>query len=141
MKKVIFEKFKLVNIALFILTLAAFSIMSLTYNRWFQNADIDHIYRVFDAVYHPIMIIAKWLAGIFVILIFFPSYIFKKWLFFVLPIPLLVTYWLVQDISVYSGGVLYISRAQMAENGMIGLAVITAVFVAGHLIYDWKNKK
>lgn len=141
MKKIILERFKLVNIVLCVLALAVFSFMYLNYNRWFQNADIDYIYRVFDAIYHPVMVVAKWMAGIFLLLLFFPSRIFKKWLFFVLPIPLFVTYWLVQDISVYSGGVLYVSRAQTAENGMIVLAVITAVFVVGHLIYDWKKKK
>jgi hypothetical protein len=141
MKKIIFERYKLVNIILFVAMLIVFTIMTTNYNKWFQNADIGYIYKIFDAIYHPIMIATKWLAGILGGLLLFPSHIFKKWLFFVLPIPLVVTYWLVQNISVNSGGVLHITRAQMAENGMIVLTMVTAVFVVGHLLYDRKKKK
>jgi hypothetical protein len=141
MKSTFFTKTKLFNIVLLILSLAVFATIQLNYSRWIDDADIDYIYRVFDGIYHPLLIISKWLAIILGILLFFPSRIFKKWLMFVLPLPLIATIILIANISVYSSGVLYISRAQMAENGMIILAIITAVFVAGHMLYDWKKKK
>jgi hypothetical protein len=141
MKKIIFERYKLINIILFLVMLIAFTIMNANYNKWFQNADISYVYRVFDAIYHPIMVATKWLACILGMLLLLPSHIFKKWLFFVLPIPLIATYWLVQNISVNSGGILHITRAQMAESGMIVLAVATGLFVAGHLLYDFKKRK
>lgn len=63
----------------------------------------------------------------------------QKWLFFVAPPILLLTYFLVASISVYSGSVLNITRGQMAENGMIGLALVTAVFVLVHCLSDWRG--
>jgi hypothetical protein len=140
MKSIFWEKYKLINIALLGLTLFAFAFVQLNYSRWFVDADIDYIYKVFDGIYHPILVISKWFVGILAVLLFFPSHVFKKWLFFVLPIPLIVTIILIVNISVYSSGVLYISRAQMAKNGMFVLAIITALFIVGCLIYFRKKK-
>lgn len=141
MKSIIFERYKLINIALFFIVLVAFCVMSLNYNRWFQDTDIDNIYKVFDAIYHPAMVSAKWLAAILGVLLLFPAHIFRKWLFYVAPVVLLLTWYLVQGISVYSSNLLNPTRAKMAENGMMLLAVITVVFVIGHLIYDRRKKK
>ena len=141
MKSIIFERYKLMNISLSFIVLVVFCVMSLNYNRWFQDADIDHIYKVFDAIYHPVMVSAQWLAAILGALILVPSRIFRKWLFYVAPPILLLTWYLVQGISVYSSNLLNPTRAKMAENGMMLLAVVTVIFVVGHLIYDRRKKK
>lgn len=139
MKKIIFEKWKLINFGLFLLLLALFIVMYLNYKKWFQNTDIMDIYKSFDSFYHPVMVVSKWLAGIFAFFLIMPSQVFKKWLFFVaLPI-MLVIYYLVQSVSVFSGNLLNPTRAQMAEDGMIVLSGITIVFVLGYLVYDWKK--
>jgi hypothetical protein len=139
MKQIIFEKYKLAHIILTLLVGLALWWMNINYENWYKDIDTASFYNYYYALYAPIFSGGKWLLGILVVLLFFPSRIFKKWLFFVLPIPLFLTYWLVQDISVYGGGVLYISRAQMAENGMLFLAGVTVLFVVGHLLYDWKK--
>ena len=74
------------------------------------------------------------------VLLLFPSRYFRKWLFFIAPVFLFLTYYLVQGISVYSNNLLNPTRAKMAENGMIALAVVTIVFLIGHLIYDRRKK-
>lgn len=141
MKKIIFGKYKLINLLLFVSTAIAFTIMSTTYDRWFKNADIYYIYDVFDGIYHPATVASKWLAGILAALLFFPARIFRKWLFYVAPPILLLTYFLVQGISVYSSNLLNPTRAKMAENGMMFLALVTVIFVSSHLIYEWRKKK
>lgn len=141
MKKIIFEKFKIVNIILFVLAFVGHAVMYINYNRWFQSADIDYIYRVFDGVYHPVMVSLKWLAGILGVLLFVPSQIFRRWLFYIAPFFLLITFYFVQGISVYSGNLLNPTRAKMAENGMIVLAVVTFIFVAGSLVQIYRARK
>ena len=74
-------------------------------------------------------------------LIFFPGYIFRKWLLYVAPPLLLLTIYLIQDISVYSGNLLNPTRAKMAENMMIILALVTVVFVAINLFINWRKNK
>lgn len=141
MKKIILEKFKLINGILLALLIMLLIYMNINYETWFKDVDTYYFYNYYYAIYAPVFAGGKILAIILGGLLFLPSRFFMKWLFFVLPIPLLVTYWAVQDISVYSGGVLYISRAQMATNGMMLLAVVTVVFVAGHLLYDWNIRR
>jgi hypothetical protein len=141
MKNIIFEKYKLVNVSLFIIVLIVFAVMNLNYNKWFQGADIDYIYKVFDSIYHPVMVSAKWLAAILGVLLLFPARIFRKWLFYIAPVVLLLTWYLVQGISVYSSNLLNPTRAKMAENGMMLLAAVTVVFVIGHLVYDRRKNK
>jgi hypothetical protein len=139
MKKIIFEKWKVINLisCVSIAFVVVLIYMYVKQGLCIDNCSID----LKKGMLNPLYSGGKILAMILGVLLLFPSHVFKKWLVFVLPIPLGVTYWLVQDISVYSGGVLYISRAQMAENGMIVLAIITALFAVGHLVYDWQKKK
>jgi hypothetical protein len=141
MKNIIFEKYKLVNVVSCVTVLVVFAVMNFFYNKWFQGADIDYLYKVFDSIYHPVMVAAKWLAVILGVLILFPSHIFRKWLFYIAPAVLLLTWYLVQGISVYSSNLLNPTRAKMAENGMMLLAAITVVFAIGHLVYDRQKKK
>lgn len=142
MRKVLFEKDKLINLGLFLVVLLILSYMSLNYDEWFKNTDdIYYLYDYRDAIYAPIFYGGKWLAGILGVLLLFPSRIFRKWLFYVAPPILLLTFFLVQGISVYSSNLLNPTRAKMAENGMILLAILTIVFVIGHIIYDWRKRQ
>lgn len=140
MKSKIFEKYKLINSVVFVVLLCVLFFMNVNYTNWFSGPDALDFYKYFYAIYDPIYSGGKWLVVILGVLLLFPSRIFKKWLFFVAPPVLLLTYFLVQGISVYSGNLLNPTRAQMAENGMIVLAVITAVFVVISLLLDRKNK-
>jgi hypothetical protein len=142
MKKIILEKYKLVNICFLLLVLLLLVFMHINFENWFKDTnDIYYIYKYYDGIYAPVFSGGKWLAGILGVLLFFPSRFFRKWLFFIAPVILLLTYYLVQGISVYSGNLLNPTRAKMAENGMLLLASITAVFVIGHLIYDKRKKR
>ncbi|MEK7462659.1 MAG: hypothetical protein AAB618_03730 [Patescibacteria group bacterium] len=141
MKKVLFEKYKLINLGLFLVVSLALYYMGLNYDEWFKGPDALDFYKYHHAIYAPIFYGGKWLAGILGVLLLFPARIFRKWLFYVAPPILLLTFFLVQGISVYSSNLLNPTRAQMAENGMTLLAIITAIFVAGHLIYGWRKNK
>lgn len=99
------------------------------------------IYDYKYAIYQPIYFGGKWLAIILGVLLFLPTHIFRKWLFYVAPPVILLTLYLVQDISVYSNSLLNPTRAKMTENGMFVLAAVTVVFVAVHLFLDWKKKR
>lgn len=142
MKKVLFEKYKLINLGLFLIILAGLFYMKLNYEIWFRNTDdIYYLYDYRDGIYSPLFSGGKWLVANLGVLLVFPSRIFRKWLFYVAPPILLLTFFLVQGISVYSGNLLNPTRAKMAENGMFVLAVLTALLIIGHLISDWRNKR
>ncbi len=138
MKSKIFEKYKLINIFCFVFVGVVVSITYyyITLGYCVNNCDIE----LKKGLLNPIYSGGKWLLIILGFLLLFPPHIFKKWLFFVAPPVLLLTYFLVQGTSVYSGNLLNPTRAQMAENGMIVLAVITVVVVVISLLLDRKNK-
>jgi hypothetical protein len=139
MKRLIFERYKLINIiSCFIVALITLGV----YYYIAQGYCIDNCStELKKGVLNPIYSGGKLLTIILAILLLFPSHIFKKWLFFVAPPILLLTYVLVSGISVYSGNLLNPTRAQMAENCMILLAVVTALLVIGYLLYDWKRSE
>lgn len=141
MKNIIFNKYKLLNGALLTLVLLVLYFMNINYDNWFKGPNALDFYKYHHAIYAPIFYGGKWLAAILGVLLLFPAHIFRKWLFYVAPVVLLLTWYLVQGISVYSSNLLNPTRARMAENGMMLLAGITVVFVVGHLLYDRRKKK
>ncbi len=58
MKEIILEKYKVINLILFVVIGFIFVYININYQVWFQNADIEYIYEVFDGIYHPIMVTA-----------------------------------------------------------------------------------
>ncbi len=142
MKKYIFNRYKIINVILCVVVLVVLVYMSENYSKWFNETnDIDYIYRYYDGIYDPLFTGGKWFLGILSALLFVPSHIFKKWLIFIAPIFLIVTINIVRGISVYSGNLLNPTRDKMAENCMVVLGAVTIIFVASHLLYDWKKKK
>jgi len=140
MKNIILEKYKLVNLGFLLIIIAVLAYMNINYDNWFrQDSDIIYIYKYYDGIFSPIFMGGKWLAGILAALLLLPSKLFRMWLFYIAPIFLLITFMLVRGISVYSTNLLNPTRGQMAENCMVVLAVVTAVYVVGKLIYDWKK--
>jgi hypothetical protein len=138
MKAIIFEKYKLINLALFIIVL--FIVVSI-YVYVTQGHCIDSCSSdLKEGVMNPVFSGGRWFVGILGVLLLVPARIFRKWLFYVAPPVILLTYFLVQGISVHSGNLLNPTRAEMAENGIFVLAVTTAIFVIGHLIYDRRKK-
>ena len=139
MKSIIFEKYKLINITLFLSVLLLVGALYVYVSQGYclENCSLD----LKKGIMNPLFSGGKWLAAILGILILFPAHIFRKWLFYVAPVVLLLTWYLVQGISVYSSNLLNPTRAKMAENGMMLLAGVTVVFVLAHLIYDWHKKK
>lgn len=140
MKNIIFEKYKMSNIILFLSLFLLLTFMQSQYDVWFKGPEAFDFYKYYYGIYAPIFSGGKWLAGILGVMLFVPARIFRKWLFYVAPLILLLTLYLVQGISVYSGNLLNPTRAQMAENGMVVLAVVTVVFVVGHLLRDRRKK-
>ena len=140
MKNIICEKYKLINIFLFVFILFFLFYMHNHYDSWFRGneaLDFDKYYR---GIYSPIFYGGKWLAGILAVLLFFPARFFRIWLLYIAPPILLLTFWLVQGISVHSGNLLNPTRAKMAENGMMLLALITVLFLVTSFIIEWRKK-
>ncbi|MBY0538529.1 hypothetical protein K2P47_04005 [Patescibacteria group bacterium] len=139
MKKYFKEKFKLINLFLFLVVLLTVVFVYLYVNsgNCINNCTVELKKGIINPVYSG----GLWLAVILGILLLFPAQIFRKWLFYIAPPILLITLYLVQGISVYSGNPLNPTRAQMAENGMFVLAVVTTLFVLMQLYLSWKKIK
>lgn len=137
MRKNFTDKYKKINAALFLVSSAVFLTLylfvSLGYCLDFCS------YEIKDGLIDPFYSGAKWLSLILLLLTTVPSHIFRRWLFYVAPLPMILTIFLVQNISIYSSGIMQISRGKMAEDGMIVLGIVTIIFVFGHLIYDKKK--
>ena len=86
------------------------------------------------AIYQPLYFGGKILTFITGLFLFLPSNYFKYWLYLAVPW-LLVTWYLVQSISVYSSGVLYLSRAMAAQDSMYILGFVSFVFIISRYIY------
>jgi NADH:ubiquinone oxidoreductase subunit K len=139
MKNYFYNRYKLINAILFVGVLCTFIFI----DQFVKNGHcIDYCsVELKKGLLNPLHEGGKILAVVFGALLLVPSHIFRKWLFIVAPVMLLITYILVSDISVYSGNFLNPTRGKMAELCMIALAGITVVFVLAHLAYDYRKKK
>ncbi len=140
----IFKKisgYKLINIILFALVFVMLLFMYLTYSNWCEGKDVYCYYNFYDAIFNPMYSGGKILAVILATLLFVPSHIFRKWLIFVAPVIILITINRVIAVSVYASGIGTIDKIHMAQLGMYFLGIVTALFVAGHLMYDRRKNK
>lgn len=138
MKDIFFKKYKLINLAFFIIVSIITAVIYLYVN---QGNCIDNCsLELKKGILNPLFTGGKLLLIILGILLFFPTHIFRKWLFYIAPPVILLTFYLVQGISVYSGNLLNPTRGKMAENGMIILAVVTMMFIVTQLFLDWKRR-
>ena len=142
LKRIIWEKYKIMNIGLALMFFVLFLFVKANYGTWFSgNDDIVYIYKYYDGIYKPVLVGLTWLTGILAALLVLPSQIFRKWLFYIAPVFLFLTFVIVQGISVYSSNLLNPTRAQMVENCMIVLSVITVLFVVYQLVSIWRKGK
>lgn len=139
MKNYFSEKFKLINLGLFSLVLIVIMLVYIYVDsvNCINNCSLEFKKGFLNPVYSG----GKWLVLILGTLLFFPSHIFRKWLFYVAPPILLLIWYMVQGISVYSGNLFNPTRAKMAENGMFVLVIFTAIFVLVQLYLNWKKVK
>jgi hypothetical protein len=137
MKKFFSNTYKKINTFLLFVSLVTFVLIYLFISLGYCVELCSYEMKV--AVINPIYSGVKWLSLILLILMTIPSHIFRRWLFYVAPLPIVLTILLVQNISIYSSGIMQASRGKMAENGMFVLGVITIIFVVTHLIYDRKK--
>ena len=138
MKRIIFERYKLINLGLFLIVFLVVVSIYFYIIQGYCIKNCDLYFKI--GIINPVFSGGQWLVGILAFLLFFPARIFRNWLFYIAPPILFLTYFLVQGISVYSSNFLNPTRAQMAENGMLLLAGVTVAFVIGHLIYARKKK-
>ena len=141
MKEIILGKYKLVNILSLLSLLLLLIYMKSNYDIWFKGPQALDFYEYYYSIYAPIFSGGKWLAGILAVLLLFPARIFRTWLFSLAPVTLIITYFLVQGISVHSSNLLNPTRAQMAANSMVVLAVLTAVLIIGQQVAQRRKKK
>ncbi len=97
-------------------------------------------YEVISGLLKPLYAGGKVLAIILAVLLFVPVHIFRKWLYYIAPIVILITINRVIAVSVYSSSIGSIDKIHMAQLGMYFLGVVTIIFVVAHLIYDKKNQ-
>ena len=81
------------------------------------------------SLYAPLYYGGRWLVLVTFALLFISPGIFKKWLLYIASPVLLLSIFLVGSISVYSDGIIKMSRSDMAELCMQGLAIVTIVFL------------
>lgn len=141
MKKIFTEKYKLINLGLVVALLLVWAYMNAKYAVWFKGPDALDFYSYYYAIYSPIFVSVAWLAGISGVFLVLPSRMFRLWLFYIVPVFIIATYFLVSGISVYSTNLLNPTRGQMAENCMVVLAVVSVFFVVGRVIYEMRKKK
>ncbi len=134
MRKVLFEKYKIINILFCLVTgmLALGIYLFITQGYCLDVCSLDFKNGVINPVYSR----SKGLFLILVVLTLFPSQIFRKWLFFVLPPMLVFIYLYVVNIPVHSSGFFSLTRSSATETGMIILAIVTTLFTLGYLVYD-----
>lgn len=135
------DVYKLINIILLLTTVSTVIFMYLNYDSWCLGEDISCYYNFYDAIYNPLYSAGKILAVILMVLLIIPSHIFRKWLYYVAPVIILITINRVLAVSVYSSSIGSIDRIHMSQLGMYFLGVVTVIFVAGHLVYDRKKGK
>lgn len=138
MKKLLREKFKSINLIFFLGVL-----LTAIYIYFYVNSgqcNINCSLEFKKGILNPIYSSSIWLVGILGSLLIFPATIFRKWLFYIAPPILLITLYLVQGISVYSGNPFNPTRAKMAENGMLILSVVTVIFVLIQFVFASKEK-
>lgn len=133
------NKYKIINLSL----IAVFGSLAIGINYYLKQGYCVDLcsFETLNGFLKPMYFFSFWFSLILIFFQFLPTHIFRKWLFYVAPPVILLTLYLVQDISVYSNSLLNPTRAKMTENGMFVLAAVTVVFVAVHLFLDWKKKR
>ncbi len=140
MKKYLFNRYKVINLALLIITITAYVFLERNMSEDFCISDCSRELK--RGIIHPLQEISKYMIPILVSLLLVPAHIFRKWLLVLLPFFSIVSYTRLSTISVNEyGGILQWSRTGMAELLTVSFAVLTLIFVVAHLIYDWKKKK
>lgn len=129
------KTYKIINIGL----LSLFGLLYLVIELYFDTlcTEVLCLYEYQYSYYDPLSKISKCLVFMLVALLIVPSDIFRKWLWYVFPVMLIATTYVVSEVSVYSSGILSISRARTAELSMQFFALVTLLFVLGHLLYAW----
>ncbi len=132
--------YKYLNVILLLFTANATLYLNYNYSNYCLDEDIYCYYNFYDKVYDPLYFSGFILSVILGGLLLVPAHIFRKWLFYVAPLVIIATYFLVIDISVYSSNVMQFTRANMAQLGMYFLGAVTFMFVWVHLFLDWRQK-
>jgi len=89
----------------------------------------------------PVSTGGKALIPILAFLLLFPGYYFRRWLFFILPVPLILTLLVVSNISVHTSSITVTPRYLAAEYGMYVLGVCTVLYVLWQGWRDWRKSK
>lgn len=140
MKDFLTNKYKIINLAFFLVVLAVSSLMDLYRDELFVGKDIKFIYDYHDAIYQPILNATKVLIPILAFLLLFPGHYFRRWLFYVLPVPLILTILVVSNISVHTDSITVTPRYLAAEYGMYVLGACTVIYVLWQGWRDWRKR-
>lgn len=140
MKEFLINKYKIINLAfLLVLSIMVF-LMDIYRSELFVGKDIKYIYNFHDAIYQPLFNASQALIPILAFLLFFPARYFRRWLFFILPIPLILTLLVVSNISVHTSSITVTPRYLAAEYGMYVLGVCTVLHVLWQGWRDWRRR-
>jgi len=130
--------YKKINIGLLVLTI----VISIgAYLFWsykcFGACSIDLI----DTWLFPLYYGGRYLPVILGILVILPGEIFKRWLQYIFWWAAPLSLKLVYDINIHSGGILSVSKADMAESLAQLFLIVTIIFIVGYYLILWLNKR
>lgn len=92
-------------------------------------------------ILNPLLSAGKVLIPILAFLLLFPGHYFRRWLYYVLPIPLILTVIVVANISVHTSSITVTPRYLAAEYGMYVLGVCTVLFVLWQGWREWRKRR
>ena len=131
--------YKKINIVGVIILVFVYVATSVYWNIHCSNLDCDEI--LIDGWLRPLLKSSFWAILIFGLLILFPGDVFKRWLQYILWWAVPLSLKLVYDISAHTGGIMSVSKADMAESlGQIFL-IVTAIFIAAYYLITWWKKR
>ena len=105
-----------------------------------ENQTIECLYEYKYALLQPIYSGAVILAFTLAALLLVPSDLFRKWLWYIFPLSLILTVYWVSQVSVYSSSVLSTTRGAAAELSMQFFALVALLYILAHLAYSWWKK-
>ena len=131
--------YKKINIAALALAVVVYFVVNTYWNTHCSIQDCDEILQ--NGWLRPLLKGSFWSAPIFGSLVLFPDDVFKRWLQYIFWWAAPLSLKLVYDVSIHTGGIMSLSKADMAESlGQIFL-IITAIFTAAHYFIARSKKR
>lgn len=138
MKDFLLNRYKIINaVLLLVISAVAYGIHYYIGEGYCRDVcSLEFKWGIID----PVSTATKVLIPILAFLLLFPGRYFRRWLFYVLPVPLILTVLVVSNISVHTDSITVTPRYLAAEYGMYVLGVCTLLYVLWQGCQDWRKR-